>query len=484
MSRLSLEGKDSCHRFQRFSPLSSENCIFLLKTIFVILLISAAFLSEAIPVHATPSGRNFDNIVTIVMENTGLADICRLSPPPCEGGGESTPYMASLANSYSLALQYTTLSNTKGGNGGQNGTTIHSSLPEYIALTAGQAQSDWSSTDCAPTTPNPPCTAGNTLNMIDSLSSTGLTWAGFAEDYPVSTGCYVGNDTGNFSGRHFPFNYYSDIVGTTRCSNLQRANTATIGLPDTPFINYLNAPSGWANYIWLTPNLCDDGHDHCSQIGSIATSCANPSGGYACEEEAYLKQLVPLILGTTLFTTQRSALFITYDEGGGFCPNFNTGNGDCVYSIFIGSGVKTGYTSANAYYHYSYLATIENNWSLGCLVPGNDCAAPNMSEIFAGTPSFSLTPTIWSCTLINGCSMPFTVTSQGGFTGTVSFSIQFLSSQDTATFSPPTVILNNGAKNSTQMLITGPCFGNSRPQVQASSGGITQVSSGHFSCVI
>jgi hypothetical protein len=163
-----------------------------------------------------------------------------------------------------------------------------------------------------------------------------------------------------------------------------KANTASPGLPDAPFLNYLNATSGWANYIWLTPNRCDDGHDHCSQIGTIATSCANPSGGYVCEEETYLKQLIPAVLNSTMFRSQRSALFITYDEGGGFCPTLTTGNGDCVYTVMVGSGVKTQYRSSTAFNHYSLLGTIENNWFLACLVPGNDCLAPQMQEFFKG----------------------------------------------------------------------------------------------------
>jgi len=147
-------------------------------------------------------------------------------------------------------------------------------------------------------------------------------------------------------------------------------------------MNYLNS-SGQANYIWLAPNRCDDGHDQCSQIGSIATSCgASPSGGFLCQQEAYLKQIVPKILATSMFTSQRSVLLITYDEGSNYCPA--TGRApDCVYSVLVGAGVKTHYSSTSVYSHYSALATVENNWGLACI--SSECSASPMTEFFNPT---------------------------------------------------------------------------------------------------
>jgi hypothetical protein len=166
-------------------------------------------------------------------------------------------------------------------------------------------------------------------------------------------------------------------------------------------MNYLNS-SGHANYIWLTPNRCDDGHDQCSQVGNITTSCgASNAGGFLCQQEAYLKQIVPKILGTAMFTTQRSVLLITYDEGSNYCPVVGR-SPDCVYSVLVGAGVKTHYTSTNGYSHYSALATVEANWGIPCIAL--DCSAQSMTEFFnptfdivrlAGLEGYSLTTSGW-----------------------------------------------------------------------------------------
>src|SRR5207247_9004938 len=53
------------------------------------------------PATAT-AGTYFDHAVIILMENQGVFDICRSSPPPCSTSGPA-PYMARLANNYTIA---------------------------------------------------------------------------------------------------------------------------------------------------------------------------------------------------------------------------------------------------------------------------------------------------------------------------------------------------------------------------------------------
>jgi hypothetical protein len=361
------------------------------------MLVATMFLGITVlyPAHAsTPSvDQMFDHIVTIVLENTGLANICGLSYP-CNGG-TGAPYMASLANNNSLAWNYATA---------KSPPMITNSLPNYLALTSGQTFASWSNTDC---NPGPACST-NATNIVDRLESASLTWKAFAEDYPISSGCYAGGDLGSFISHHLPFNYYTDISGP-RCSSLVSAGA---GLADSVFMNYLNS-SGQANYIWLTPNKCDDGHDPCSKVGNVATSCAaNPAGGYLCQQEAYLEQIVPRILATSMFTQQRSVLFVTYDEGGNYCPA-RGGPPDCVYAVYVGAGVKSHYTSVQGYSHYSALATLEANWGMPCIAL--DCSAQPMNEFFnptldlglqGGFEGYTLTTTGWlaynSSHVING----------------------------------------------------------------------------------
>src|SRR5207244_12316697 len=101
--------------------------------------------------------------------------------------------------------------------------------------------------------------------------------------------------------------------------------------------------------------------------------------------DAYLADLVQRILSRPGFTTQRAALYITFDEG----------YGQPVYSVWAGRVVNPTYTSSVAYDHFSLLATIESNWNLPNLT-ANDAGAAAMTEFFTSNPpaSDTVAPTI------------------------------------------------------------------------------------------
>ena len=290
------------------------------------------------PGHAR-ANHVFNYVVVIVMENHGLSDIIN-SP--------SAPFMNQLATSYGLAANYTAID--------------HPSLPNYLALISGQNFSSWSVKDCSP---GPDCTAGSAPNLVDSLENRGLTWKAYMEDYPSSCGshcspggCFL-TDSSQYAARHDPFVYFGDIVNSTaRCSRIVPANTGSDGAPDDLFLSDLASPSTVSNFMWLTPNLCNDTHD-----------CPISSG------DKYLSQIVPKILASKLFTHQKAALFITFDEGNTRYPR------DYVYSVWAGAVVKTGFESSNPYGHYSFLSTLEKVWHLTPLA-GNDVSAPPMTEFF------------------------------------------------------------------------------------------------------
>jgi len=159
--------------------------------------------------------------------------------------------------------------------------------------------------------------------------------------------------------RHNPFVYYGDIASnTTQCARVIPA-----GIGDDAFLDDLASTSNASNYMWLSPNICNDMHN-----------CNVTTG------DGYLANLVPQILNSTVFTTQRAALFITFDED-------SKGKGaPAMYSVWAGPTVKTSYSSSIDYNHSSLLATIEANWNLPPLT-ANDSGAANMSEFFVGFPS-------------------------------------------------------------------------------------------------
>jgi acid phosphatase len=267
-------------------------------------------------------------------------------------------YETKLAQNYTLATHYTALA--------------HPSLPNYLALVSGSTFNV--TKDCSPTTK--PCNS-NTLccpvlaaSIVDKLEQAGLTWKGYAEDYPVASGC--ANTT------QLPFNYFQDIYSNiTRCARLVKANSVkvgtSIGNPDL-FLNDLGKTGTASNFMWLTPTPCDQWNHDFTCGGANLTRYG----------DIYLSTVVPRILNSTVFRTQRAALFIVYDEGTNTCPS---GQGDCAYAVWAGPQVKRGFTSGTSYTHYSFLSTIEWNWELYNMTSYDGTARP-MNDFFTdGQPS-------------------------------------------------------------------------------------------------
>jgi hypothetical protein len=103
------------------------------------------------------------------------------------------------------------------------------------------------------------------------------------------------------------------------------------------------------------------------------------------QANSWLSVIVPTILATKTFVSDASAtVIITFDE-----PTTGTYGTTPVYFVVAGPGARLHYTSSTKFTHLNWLATIESNWSLSCLVAGNDCGSIVMSEFFASQSSSS-----------------------------------------------------------------------------------------------
>ena len=304
--------------------------------------------STTTPQTSMATGAYFDHTVIIIMEDHGIQDVCAQNPPPCLGSN-GDPYMASLANNYAIGSQYL----------GVN----HFSQANYLALLGGDTFG------CG----NNGCPPVSNPNLVDRLEAAGLTWKGYMENQNVASGC---DNTYHepYTLEHNPFVGFTDILNNpTRCSNIVLANPTGCTVTDCSLVNDLNSASA-PNFMWLTPNNCNNMHGF---TGICPTSI--PMG------DNYLKGLVPNILNSNTFTTQRAALFIVFDEGNGWCP-LNGSSEDCVYAVWAGPLAKTGFATSNLYNHYSWTKTIETNWNLAGLT-SNDANAKPMTEFFkSSTP--------------------------------------------------------------------------------------------------
>ncbi len=297
-------------------------------------VILSLVLSGLMPVtHRVGTDSTFSHILIILMENMGIQDICGRSPPPCHGA--NTHYMSLLANKYGIASQYTAIT--------------HPSLPNYVALLGGDTFS------CIKSCPPLPY-----ANLVDRLEATGLTWKGYIEDY--SGGCH-GANLGAYDPDHNPFAHFQDILNNTaRCNRIVNAGTG-----DSALLTDLASNATAPNYMWLAPNDCDNMDDPC--------------GGQPLTGDDYLAGLVTQILDSTVFRTTNAALFITFDEGNGYCP-LNRSNEDCLYTVWAGPTAKKAFSSPSFYNHYSLLATLERVWNLEPLT-SNDGAASPMTEFLS-----------------------------------------------------------------------------------------------------
>src|SRR5438876_11630341 len=400
------------------------------------LLVLALVGASVIPLHTpgtpglTPggpvrdmaaSGLNFDYLVTILMENHNLCEIYT----HCGGTGT---YMTSLADAYSISLQ-------------DNYCNVNPSLPNYLCLSGG-TDFGCAGYDGDPNSNGCTSSAWNSENIIDRIVGAGLTWKAYMEDMPSN--CY-GSNSGNYAVRHDPFVYYNDIVSNaTRCNQVVPSGTAGSAL-----LTDLASTSTASNYMWFTPNTCNDLHD-----------CDVPIG------DAYLSVLIPLILSSTVFLTERAALLLTFDEG----------YGEPIYTAWAGPVVKTAYTSSTAYDHFSVLSTIESNWNLPPLT-SNDQNAPKMNEFFTTPqgPDFSLSANPSTVSFVAGDSTTSTITlhSTGGFTGTVALTTSSSPAGIDTTCNPSNL---NGNQTSTCTL-SGSTPGSYVVSVTGTSGSLTHKTS-------
>ena len=346
--------------------------IIKLVLLMTVLLASQTINFETVAtlqtVNATvSSSAPFQYIVTILMENNGLCDVTPSLVSGCGSSSIPSPYLTTLAQTYGFNTHYTGIS--------------HPSEPNYVALFGGSTLGISSDGNC--------CFQLNAPNLVDRLEAAGLTWKAFAEDASGSGTCSFMPPR---EGDHYPFIDFSDMKTSARCANML---TTTSPL-DPEFIGALNGAT-LPNYVWLTPNDTDNMHSSSVGVGG-----------------AYLATLVPLILSSRMFTTQKAALFIVFDEGSDVCPTGNSSS-DCVVAEWAGPAVKKAYSSSTSYNHYSYLSTLEAAWNLPSLT-SNDASATPMTEFFGTSPpptlsaSFTYSPSSPQI----GQTVSFTGSASGG----------------------------------------------------------------------
>jgi phosphatidylinositol-3-phosphatase len=273
----------------------------------------------------------------------------------------------------------------------------HASLDNYVAMVSGQAPNEATQADCKDFTEfrlsQPQLDAHRqalgtgcvyprmVTNIGDQLEAAKLTWRGYMGD--------LGNDStkearacghpaigtrdptpkrsalDQYATKHNPFFYFHTLIDDpVRCAahvvnlNQLSADLATVGA--TP------------SYVFITPNLCDDGHDQ---------PCVDHSPGGLVQADRFLTHWVPLITGSPAFKAD-GVLLITFDEASGTAdaseaccneqplagqahpPGYDGPGGGRVGAVVLSRFVLPGTVSVVPYNHYSMLRWVEDVFGL------------------------------------------------------------------------------------------------------------------------
>lgn len=270
----------------------------------------ATVVSTASPMPIpTPLVPPFEHIVLIVFENKEFGTVI---------GNDDMPTFNRLAQEYTLLTQFYAI--------------MHPSLPNYIALIGGDTFGITS--DCND------CFV-NALSLPDLIEASGRTWKTYQEDMPQP--CYIGG-TFTYAQKHNPFIYFDPI-------RLDQARCERSIVPLTELSTDIET-SALPNYIFITPNLCNDAHD-----------C--PLGVADRWLENLLAKLVPALDASS----QPYLIVLTFDEGQGnhSCCGLPEEAGGRIPVVLLSPLGKNGFQDETPYTHYSLLKTIAEAWGLAYL---------------------------------------------------------------------------------------------------------------------
>jgi phospholipase C len=274
----------------------------------------------------------------------------------------------------------------------------HWSLDNYLALISGQAPNSDTQADCPTLTEfqlsTPKLDAnGQALGrgciypsivrtLADQLEAAKLTWKGYMEDMgndPARERRTCGHSplggdertgratvTDKYAAKHDPFVYFHSIL-----DDQKRCDAHVVNLDQLR--KDLRSADKTPNYSFITPNLCNDGHDSKCIDGKL--------GGYPAVE-AFLKKWVPLIMHSPAYKKD-GLLIITFDESDGRADDAATDccgeqglpgepqqpgvvgpGGGRVGAVLLSPFIKPGTVSSVPYNHYSTLRYVEDQFGL------------------------------------------------------------------------------------------------------------------------
>ncbi|MGO4278028.1 alkaline phosphatase family protein [Cupriavidus sp. RAF20_2] len=312
--------------------------------------------------------------------------------------------------------------------------TSHVSLGNYIAMISGQSVTADTQMDCMVYKDfaltgmadhgqaiGTGCVYPASIKTLpDQLKAVNLTWKGYMEDMgndPARESATCGHPALNatdatqspqaataggvpadqYATRHNPFAYFHSITDSPDCAtNVVNLNKLT---------DDLKTVATTPNFTFITPNLCNDGHD---------SPCVDGAPGGLVSADAFLQKWVPIIMASPAYQ-QDGLIIINFDESsyssqaidttttpptlnmifsGQTCCNQQPGpnvtfpitqsfpasvshypydinlvtqshGGDRTGAVLLSPFIKPGTVSTTPYNHYSMLKSLEDIFQVG-----------------------------------------------------------------------------------------------------------------------
>jgi hypothetical protein len=280
----------------------------------------------------------------------------------------------------------------------------HNSAANYIAQISGQAPNLLTQTDCLAWIPLPDITwppyhqilgpeggcvfPDSAQTVGNQLSAARLSWKAYLEDmgndpardrtvataqgpacgHPATgriDGTQNAEKADQFSARHQGFMYFRSVTGNA-------AYCAAHVLSLRPLAGDLSAAARTPAFSWISPNMCNDGHD---------APCVTGAKGGLPQIDTFLARWVPAIMASPAYRAG-GLILITFDEGNtdaaccgessGFSsshpntlsPGLGGPGGGDVGMVALSPFIKPGTVSTVSYNHYSMLRTVEDIFGL------------------------------------------------------------------------------------------------------------------------
>ncbi len=358
-----------------------------------------------------------EHVFVIVLENEDFAATFGAQSP--------APYLAQTLPRQGVMLE-------------QYFATGHVSLDNYIAMISGQAGTPETRLDChvfqdfalAGIAADGQAIGKGCVypaavkSLPDQLQAISKTWRGYMEDMgndPEREAATCGHPPldapdrtqkaeapservprgDQYAARHNPFVYFHSIIDSADCDrnvvNLDR-------LPED-----LRAEATTPNFVFISPNLCHDGHDE---------PCRNGEPGGLVSADRFLRQWVPIIMESPAYR-RAGLLIVTFDESGlqiekapdgrtiisaagetcceqqpgpnlGAFPQslalrdvtlrFQSFGGDRIGAVLLSPFLAPGTVSTVPFNHYSLLRTVEDIFGLDHL---GYAAQPSQRSFFS-----------------------------------------------------------------------------------------------------